>query len=286
MIRIALGIEYDGSLFHGWQIQKHQENTIQQHIEKAVSIVANESVAVHISGRTDAGVHASEQVAHFDTKAIRRAKSWIFGINTNLPTGIAIKWVKQVDDGFHARFSATARRYRYIIYNMPSRSGLFRDFLSWQPHWLDIDLMQESAQYLIGKHNFTSYRSVACQNQEPVKRLDHIEVSRMGSFVIIDIQASGFLMHMVRNIAGVLMKVGLKERAPIWSKEVLEAQDRTQAAETAPPNGLYFVKVYYPEKFQLPNLSLGPDWLISEHKTDGDYEILRTILLDEAPFCD
>lgn len=281
-MRIALGIEYNGSAFNGWQLQKHEPNTIQAVVERAVSTVANETVSVIISGRTDAGVHATGQVAHFDTSAARTAKNWVFGINTQLPKSVVIKWAQVVPEEFHARFSALSRRYRYVIYNNPVRSSIFHGQVSWFAHALDESKMHEAAQHLVGEHNFTSYRSVACQNQEPVKRVDHLRVWRQQNFVVIDIQASGFLMHMVRNIAGVLIKVGLGEQPTDWTKTVLDAEDRTQAAETASPMGLYFVDVGYDSQFDLPRLNIGP--LFIADSPSSDFDLQKSRLMDQQIF--
>ena len=251
-MRIALGVEYDGSEFRGWQRQTHDSCTVQETLETALSRVANHPVSVICAGRTDSGVHASQQVVHFDTDAVRDEKAWTFGTNTNLPYTVAVTWARPVDDEFHARFSAQERSYRYLIYNSPIRQALMSKQLTWNYRRLDLARMQEAAQHLIGEHDFTSYRAVACQAKNPVRTIKKLTLSRVGEIIVLDVTANGFLQHMVRNIAGVLMAIGEGTYPTIWSKEVLEAKDRTQGGVTAPPYGLYFVGVGYPEKYVLP----------------------------------
>ncbi len=257
-MRIALGIEYDGSGFCGWQFQKHSPNTIQQSVEAAVSKVANEPITTICAGRTDAGVHATAQVLHFDTNATRTPRQWVYGINTHLPNSVVILWAQQVSDEFHARFKALRRSYRYVINVREVRPSLLSKRVTWSYRDLDADRMHQAAQYLIGEHDFTSYRTVACQAKSPVRDLYRCDVTREGDFIFIDVEANGFLHHMVRNIAGVLMKIGANEAEIGWSKEVLEARDRTKGGITAPAYGLYLNSITYPDEFSIPNLSSKP----------------------------
>lgn len=260
--RVALCVSYDGSAYHGWQSQrKPQVATVQEAVEKALSSVANTSVTVQCAGRTDTGVHASHQIVHFDSPSARGEKAWVRGGNTNLPASIAIQWAKPVPAEFNARFSATARRYRYIILNSPARSAILPGGVTWQRYPLDEKLMHEAAQALIGELDFTSYRAVACQSPTPMRNIHFIEVSRRGDLVIIDIQGNAFLHHMVRNIAGVLMAIGIGTKPVVWAEQVLLAKNRSMAAATASPCGLYLVGVSYPEEFELPVVKPGPYFL-------------------------
>lgn len=250
--RVALGVEYDGSHYHGWQIQKDPVvPTVQLKLEEALSSIANEPVRVHCAGRTDNGVHGIGQVVHFDTFAQRKLRSWIFGTNTKLPPDIAVRWAKPVSEDFHARFSAYRRRYQYVIYNAPVRPAILSGKVSWDPRPMDADAMNEAAQALVGSHDFSAYRAVACQSKSAIRDVYLINVYRNGQHVVMDIEANAFLMHMVRNIAGVLMTIGCGEAKVPWAKEVLLTRDRTQGGVTAPPEGLYFLGALYPEEFQL-----------------------------------
>jgi tRNA pseudouridine38-40 synthase len=218
-------------------------------------------VVVQCAGRTDAGVHASHQIVHFDTPTPRDEKAWVSGGNTNLPRNIAIHWAKPVPQQFNARFSATARRYRYVILNTPSRPALLANGVTWQSRPLDETAMHVAAQALIGELDFTSYRAVACQSRTPMRNVHFIDVSRRGDMVVIDIQANAFLHHMVRNVAGVLMAIGTGAQPINWAGEVLLAKDRAAAAATAPPFGLYLVGVTYTAHFDLPQSEPGPYFL-------------------------
>jgi len=251
-MRIALGVEYDGSQYGGWQRQSHDPNTVQEVLEKAISKVANEPVRVHCAGRTDAGVHAAQQVVHFDTLAERDERAWTLGVNTNLPFDVAVIWAVKVEDDFHARFSALNRSYRYLIYNSPVRQALLSKQVTWYHRPLELQSMQEAANSLLGTHDFTSYRAVACQAKSPVRNLEHIRLQRFGKIIVLDVRANGFLQHMVRNIVGVLFAVGGGDQPSDWAKEVLLAKDRRVSGVTAPPYGLYFVGVGYDAKFALP----------------------------------
>jgi len=259
-MRIALAVEYDGSQYHGWQRQKGL-HTIQQVIEQAISRVADSPVSIVCAGRTDTGVHATNQIIHFDTDKQRTTRGWIHGVNSFLPKDVCIKWAKEVPEDFHARFSALSRSYKYIIYNSPVRPALLRSSITWQYRQLDHQLMHEGGQFLVGELDFSSFRAVECQSKTPMRNIQHISVKRSGDLVIIDITANAFLHHMVRNIAGVLMVVGAAKRPPSWVQEVLDAKDRKLGAETAPPYGLYLVNVTYPDCFSIVKQIPGPLFL-------------------------
>lgn len=251
-MRIALGIEYDGSNYSGWQTQKHEVQTVQQTLERALSRVANHPVTVHCAGRTDRGVHGFGQVVHFDTRAVRAEHNWLLGVNTNLPFDINVSWVKPVADDFHARFSATGRRYRYLILNRTSRSALLHRRATWVHHALDHQAMHRAGQALLGEHDFSSYRAMGCQAKHPVRTLEQLAVTRHGDLVELAVAANGFLHHMVRNIAGVLLAVGRGEQDEDYPRRVLAFKDRTRGGVTAPPDGLYFAGVRYPEQYGIP----------------------------------
>lgn len=252
-MRIALGISYQGTAYHGWQTQaKAGLKTIQKTIETAIAKVADHPVALTCAGRTDKGVHALGQVAHFDSAALRKDRAWLLGINSQLPTDIRVDWVREVPDEFHARFSATARRYRYIIYNHPRASALWSKHTTHCYYPLNEMLMQTAANYLVGEHDFSAFRAMRCQSKSSRRNIHQLKVSRQHPTVIIDITANAFLHHMVRNIAGLLMRVGSGQCKPTWAEAVLVAKDRTKAAATAHPNGLYLLEVFYPERFSLP----------------------------------
>ncbi len=260
MARVALGIEYDGAAHYGWQRQRDVPS-VQLHLENALSKVANTRVDVQCAGRTDAGVHATGQVVHFDCDNLRPERAWSMGVNANLPNSVAVTWCKQVDDDFHARFSATHRRYRYIIYNDKLRPAILQGGVTHEYRELDAAKMHEAARPLVGEQDFTSFRAAHCQSNSPFRNITHIRVSRQGRYVIIDIRANAFLHHMVRNIAGSLMAIGAGEQPVEWISELLAARDRTRAAATAKPNGLYLVDVTYPEKWHIPKQPPGPLFL-------------------------
>ncbi len=249
-MRIALGVEYNGSQFYGWQRQSVAD-TVQQQLEKAISIVADKPITVYVAGRTDTAVHATEQIVHFDCDNPRELKAWVMGANSNLPNSISVLWAKHVEDEFHARFSAQSRYYRYIIFNNAVRPALLDKLVTWEYAALDVQKMQYAAQHLLGTHDFTSYRAVACQASSPMRTIEELTLSRQNEFVLMDIRANGFLHHMVRNIMGVLITIGRGEQAEDWSREVLQKCDRTLGGKTAPAAGLYLVKVQYDEKFGL-----------------------------------
>ncbi|OGT38441.1 MAG: tRNA pseudouridine(38-40) synthase TruA [Gammaproteobacteria bacterium RIFCSPHIGHO2_12_FULL_37_14] len=250
-MRIALGIEYNGHDFFGWQVQRDVV-TIQGSLQDALSKVANEPIYLFCAGRTDANVHAKGQVVHFDTKAKRHVDAWIWGTNSYLPSAIVVKWARQVDYSFHARFSALTRRYRYIIFNHPVRPAILSHQVVWHYYPLDILRMQQAAAYLIGEQNFTSFRSSQCSAKSPMRNIIEFTIQRHHDFVVFEIEANAFLHHMVRNIAGVLMKIGAGFKNPEWMQEVLFAKNRRAAAETAPPEGLYLSLVRYPNPYIFP----------------------------------
>ncbi len=246
-----MGVEYDGSSFHGWQTQVGVD-TVQQRVEAAVSRVADHLVRIHCAGRTDTGVHGLGQVVHFDTNVLRTPRNWVLGSNVNLPPEISVNWAHPVDEKFHARFSATSRSYRYVILNRNTRSAISRHRAVWIHRPLDHERMQSAAGHLIGTHDFSSYRALACQAKSPVRTVTDLVIGRNGDQIFIDICADGFLHHMVRNIAGVLIAVGVGDRPAEWPRQVLEYRDRTLGGVTAPPQGLYLLTVGYPGKFGLP----------------------------------
>ena len=252
-MRIAVGIEYDGSQYRGWQLQQKGVESIQEKVEAALSFVANHPVRVQCAGRTDAGVHATSQVAHFDTDAVRTDQAWVLGAATRLPSDITLRWAKSVPDEFSARFSAFRRRYRYVIFNHKIRPGLFINQLTWNFRPLDVDLMREASRCLLGEQDFSSFRAVQCQAKSPVRTVYRLDLFRHGNLIVMDIEANAFLHHMVRNIVGVLMSIGSGHRPVEWVKHVLDVKDRTQGGVTAPPYGLYFVGVSYPEQFAIPS---------------------------------
>ncbi len=250
-MRLAVGIEYDGSAYCGWQSQA-SGRAVQSALEEALSRIANESVRVQSAGRTDAGVHAAGQVAHFDTRAIRDPRAWTLGTNSYLPRDIAVRWVRAVSADFHARFSAESRAYAYVIANQQTRPGLWHQRVSWQYRPLAVDRMNEAAVLLLGEHDFSAFRAAGCQARHPVRRLLHLALTRHHDYVILRIEANAFLQHMVRNIAGVLMEIGYGAREPDWAREVLTGRDRCLGGITAPASGLYFLHARYPTRFGLP----------------------------------
>ena len=250
-MRVALGLEYDGSEFRGWQIQRGARS-VQSCVEAALSRVADHGVRVVCAGRTDTGVHALSQVIHFDIEPMRDERAWVFGGNTYLPSDVSILWARQVPDDFHARHSATARVYRYVILNRPARPGLFASRVTWEYRPLCETLMREAACYLLGEHDFSAFRAEGCQAGHAVRTIHRLEVDREEDRVSIEIEANAFLYHMVRNIAGVLMAIGRGVAAPVWARQVLEARRRAQGGVTAPASGLYLTAVRYPPTRGIP----------------------------------
>ncbi len=258
--RIVLGIEYNGSLFSGYQLQSHGTRTVQGELEKALSIVADEPIRLTCAGRTDTGVHATGQVVHFDTSVKREFKAWMLGSNTNLPADVAVHWVRQVSEDFSARFSAVSRSYRYILFNRRIRSAVFQRNVAWSYEAFDEVSMNAAAQYLLGEQDFSAFRSSRCQAKHAIRVMQDIRVKREGDYLILDIKANAFLHHMVRNIMGTLMVIGRGEQPVEWMLEVLRGKDRKCAGMTASPAGLYLVNVEYPEQYGLPDSGWLPEF--------------------------
>lgn len=259
VLRLAVGIEYDGTRYAGWQ---HQPGllTVQDCLQKALSAVADHPVSVTAAGRTDAGVHACAQVAHFDTRAERPVRGWVLGANSHLPPDIAVNWALPVEPSFHARHTAQGRTYRYCILRRATRPAILRDRVCWTRSALDAEAMHEAAQALVGERDFSSFRAVECQSTTPMRHVDAISVRAEGPLAVLEISANAYLHHMVRNIAGTLMMVGAGERPPSWVAEVLAARDRTRAGITAPASGLYLWQVRYPKSLQVPETVFNRPW--------------------------
>ena len=251
-MRYALGIEYDGVGFCGWQRQSHAPS-VQQSIEKAIKVVANHPVTVICAGRTDTGVHARGQVVHFDTSSVRSDRQWMLGINSNLPDKVCVLWIREVDESFHARFGALSRSYQYSILNRWVRPAIGASYYGWCRDVLDVARMHETAQVLHGRHDFSAFRSAGCSAQHAIREVTAISVSRQEDVVKIDITANAFLYHMVRNIVGSLITVGKGEKPGQWFADVFSGQDRKQAGVTAEPQGLCFMSVRYDPKYKLPD---------------------------------
>lgn len=247
--RIALSIEYDGTHYFGWQAQRFDGlPTIQETVEKAISNVADHEVEITCAGRTDAGVHATGQVIHFDTHATRKDYSWVMGVNTYLPKDIVVRYAQPVSQDFHARYSAIARRYQYLILNSRVRSAIMANRACVVSHDLDAQKMHEAAQAFIGEHDFSALRAAGCQAKSPVRKVEYFKIERCGSWICCEVQANAFLHHMVRNMMGVLLGVGSNHQPIAWAKEILASRDRQKAAVTADAQGLYLVKVVYPRE--------------------------------------
>lgn len=253
--RIAIGVQYDGASWQGWQTQPHG-NTVQDRLQAALRAFSQRDILIHCAGRTDAGVHALEQVAHFDTDLDRPMQSWVRGVNTYLPPSIAITWAQDVgvaaDDGFHARFSAVARTYHYYLYNNPVRSPLLRGRAGWVFRPLDAEAMHRAAQHLIGDHDFSAFRAAECQALSPMRTMEAIRIMRSSELIRVSLTANAFLHHMVRNIVGSLVYVGTGNRPESWIAELLAGRDRRQAAPTFMPDGLYLAKIEYDPIWKLP----------------------------------
>lgn len=250
-MRYALGIEYDGSPFLGWQ--RHGNGpTVQAAVEAALSFVADQGVEVICAGRTDAGVHAACQVVHFDTDVLRDPRAWVLGTNTRLPGDVRILWCREMPDDFHARYAARARSYRYLILNRSIPPAMQRQFLSWERLDLDAQAMDRAAQALVGEHDFSAYRTAQCQAKHPVRNLHSISVRREADQVVLDVRANAFLHHMVRNIVGSLVLVGRGTQPEAWPGQLLAGLDRRVAGPTAPAEGLVFIGPAYPPEWNLP----------------------------------
>jgi tRNA pseudouridine38-40 synthase len=252
--RIALGVQYDGAPWHGWQTQP-DGNTVQDRLETALRRFTQTDIATVCAGRTDTGVHALEQVVHFDTALERDLASWVRGVNAFLPPSIAVRWATETaggDEGFHARFSATARTYRYLLYNNPVRSPLWLGKAGWAFRPLELERMRSAAACLVGTHDFSAFRSAECQAKSPERSMHGLDIERRGDLVVFTLRANAFLHHMVRNLVGSLVAVGSGVHPPEWMRQVLESRDRARAAPTFMPDGLYLVKIEYGEKWGLP----------------------------------
>lgn len=254
-MRIAMGLEYDGSGFCGWQSQAIGL-TVQDALQAALSKVANAEITVIAAGRTDAGVHALEQVIHFDTDVVRPLSAWLRGVNALLPKCIAALWVHPVPDEFHARFSALARSYQYVLINRAVRSAVHPGKVGWFHVPLNIAQMRVAAEYLLGEHDFSAFRSSECQAKSPIKNLAQLDIQQHGNTILFDFTANAFLHHMVRNIIGCLVYVGKGKHSSQWVREVLETRQRTVAAPTFAPNGLYLRAITYDRKWGLPSMNL------------------------------
>lgn len=261
MQRFAMGIEYRGDFFRGFQTQSSDVPTVQQALEKALSDICDETIGLVCAGRTDRGVHATNQVIHFDTLAKRPERAWLGGANTRLPDGVSIRWVREVSPLFHARFSAVSRVYRYLVYNSPTPSALMKGLTTRDCRRLDIESMIHGSRCLIGEHDFTAFRGADCQARNPVRRLEKLDIQRWQDFIVIEVKATAFLYHMVRNIVGVLLAVGAGEKSAPWIASVLASRDRRCGGVTAPADGLYLVGVDYDSEYALPQRDKGPFWI-------------------------
>lgn len=257
-MRIALGIEYDGSRFCGWQSQPSGCG-VQDALERALSGIAGEAIRVTTAGRTDTGVHALHQVVHFDTQAVRPDTAWVRGANALLPDSVAVLWSRPVDDEFHARFSAVSRRYVYLLFNHPVRPALLSGKAGWFHLPLDVKAMRQGALYLQGEHDFSAFRAAECQAKSPLKQVQRIEISRCGDAILLDFTANAFLHHMVRNLVGSLVYVGKGKHPPGWIGELLEGRDRSLAAPTFAPDGLYLAGIGYDPKWNILTQARLPD---------------------------
>lgn len=250
-MRIALGLEYDGSAFCGWQSQTAGCG-VQDALERAVGAVAGSTVHIIAAGRTDTGVHALSQVVHFDTHVQRPESAWIRGVNAHLPRGVTVNWARPLSDEFHARFSAHERCYAYVLLNRPTRPGIQHGRVGWFHAPLDFEAMREAAGYLQGEHDFSAFRAAQCQAKSPVKTLQRLDIEQSGAYYLFHLRANAFLHHMVRNLVGSLVYVGKGKHPPSWIKTVLESRDRSLAAPTFAPGGLYLTGVGYDEKWKIP----------------------------------
>lgn len=270
--RFAMGIEYDGSAYYGWQRLKHGPS-IQQVLEEALEKVARAPIALSASGRTDTGVHATRQIAHFDAPVARTQKAWVMGGNANLPRDVRIQWVVPVSDSFHARATATARRYRYLIHNSSMPPALSHKTVTWHRSPLDEQRMHRAAQALVGEHDFSGYRAAKCQSSTPWRHVHFVDVARYGPLIVIDVQANAFLHHMIRNIVGVLLAIGDGRQDEHWCRQVLENRNRAEGGITAPPYGLHFVDARFAGRDVLPETPLGPPPLLFTGEWTGEREV-------------
>jgi tRNA pseudouridine38-40 synthase len=253
-MRIVVGLEYRGVGFCGWQSQLPGCG-VQDALEQAVAAIAGSKITVTAAGRTDTGVHAALQVAHFDVSVERPVTAWVRGVNSHLPEGVTVLWARETDSDFHARFSASQRGYRYVLLNHPLRPGLNAGLVGWYHRPLDVDLMNRAAECLIGRHDFSAFRAAECQARSPVKEIRQVRIERRADYVLCDFLADGFLHHMVRNLMGCLIQIGAGAQPPSWLGEVMQARDRSRAAPTFSAAGLYLTHIRYPEHFGLPESS-------------------------------
>lgn len=260
-MRFALGLEYDGSRFLGWQTQPGG-GTVQDSLEEAVSAIAGQTIRVVAAGRTDRGVHAREQVVHFDATASRPTSAWVRGVNALLPSSVAVLWATPVDGAFHARYSASARTYRYVLLNRAVRPALAAGRVGWLHAPLDLDAMESAAQHLLGEHDFSAFRSAECQARTPVRTISELRIERRGERIDFVVRANAFLHHMVRNLVGALVAVGRGRVPPSWVKDVLAARDRARAAPTFGAEGLYLENVEYDARWGLPQARLDAERLV------------------------
>ena len=258
--RYAAVVEYDGSAFCGFQKQKHSPS-VQQELERALSTVANGQVTLSCAGRTDTAVHASQQVIHFDSSAVRSGHNWVQGANSQLPKSIALSWAGEIGADFHARFSATSRTYRYVISASKTRPAILANGVTWIKFPVNPAAMQQACQYLLGEQDFSAFRGAGCQSLSPFRNVTSANIYSLGQLLVFEVSANAFVLHMVRNMLGALLEVGYGRQQPIWIKQLLANADRCQSAATAPSNGLYLVKVNYPPAFALPDLPTGPAFL-------------------------
>ncbi|MCR3755202.1 MAG: tRNA pseudouridine(38-40) synthase [Candidatus Westeberhardia cardiocondylae] len=261
-MKIALSIAYDGSKFYGWQKQKTLPS-IQEKIEYALSKVANEPIKTSCAGRTDAGTHATSQIVHFITNNKLPIQAWTLGVNSHLPKNININWAKQVENDFHARFSAISRRYRYIIYNNPIRTSILNNGITHYKKKLNIKNMNFATKYLIGKKNLSSFKPSKCTSKNPKRNIYFIKIKCINQYIIVDIKANSFFHHMVRNIIGSLIEIGKEKKTKYWIHQLIKYKNRKLAGPTAPSKGLYLVEINYPKKFKLPKIPIGPLFLIN-----------------------
>ncbi|MBV1777179.1 tRNA pseudouridine(38-40) synthase TruA [Burkholderiaceae bacterium DAT-1] len=253
MTRIAIALEYDGKAFLGWQSQPHGQS-VQDVLEHALMRLGGKPIRAHAAGRTDAGVHASKQIAHFDVDVNRPITAWVRGVNSFLPDGLAVLWAREVPETFHARFSAMARHYRYILLNHSVRPGIQAGKIGWHHTPLNVENMQAAANHLLGEHDFSSFRAADCQAKSPIKVMHQFDLQRVGDLIICDTSASGYLHHMVRNIMGTLVHIGKGAQPPEYMKQLIAVRNRTIAPPTFMPDGLYFTGVTYPDSFDLDTL--------------------------------
>lgn len=259
-MRIALGISYNGQAYDGWQSQP-SGRTVQDRLEAALAKFAARPVSTLCAGRTDAGVHGINQVVHFDTEVRREEFSWVRGTNTFLPPDIAVQWARAVPDRFHARSSAVARRYSYVLLESPVRPSVEAGRVGWVFRPLDLQAMERAASHLAGEHDFTSFRASSCQAKSPVKTMAPVRIAKRGPYWRFDFEANAFLHHMIRNLMGCLVYVGQGLHDPDWMREVLEARSRDAAAPTFSPDGLYFAGPVYDAAWGLPSRTPAYDWL-------------------------